>query len=102
MLLSIVWAAVEYPEECLLVEVLDLGLNGLNVSHIVTVRKPEPAAANSRSRRRIVEERIYLIRDGSVLVSTWMAITEPQETYSGEFKSPRPSVFGSMPTTVAW
>ncbi len=51
VLFPVIGAAVENPEHGLLVEVLNLGLDRLNVCYAVAVRKSKFVTANSRSRR---------------------------------------------------
>lgn len=69
LLLDICWAAVEDPEQGLLVEALDLALNRLYICHAVTIRQPELPSIRRWSRRRIVEKRVDLGRERPVAVS---------------------------------
>ena len=64
LLFDVMRAAIEDPEQGLLVKTLDLCLYGLYIRHIVAVRQAKPTATNGRSRRSVVEYRIDLIRNG--------------------------------------
>ena len=66
MLLDVGRTAVKYPEQRLLVEALDLGLDRLNIGHAVTIGQPELPRVNSGPRRVVVEERVRLGGDESV------------------------------------
>lgn len=68
LLLEVSRTAVEYPEQGLLVKVLDLAINRLHVRNVVAIGEPELGVGDSRSRCCVIEERVQLVGDGP----SWM------------------------------